>query len=118
MDKKEAGVELREVLRHFTIHAPFHGRPFVKSWFETLVPCLSRWLLLSVSGNELLVLTLKHFLGAFGQPGIVICLPDKGVSILKILKQSARSVEAMGRGKVEQFYWKRLAESSLGGVDE
>jgi len=115
---KEAGLELRELLRHFTINAPFHGRQFVRVWFEALVPCFSRWLLLSDSGNVLLVQTLKHFLGAFGQPGIVVCFPDKGSSILKILKDSARSVEALGRGKVERYYWKRLVESSCGGEEE
>jgi len=118
MQKREAGVELRDLLQHFTISAPFQGRPFVRAWFEALVPCLSRWLLQSDSGNELVVKTLKHFLGAFGQPGIVVCLPDKGTSILKILKDSARSVEAMGRGTVERYYWKRLVESSCGGGEE
>ena len=42
MQKREAGVELRDVLQHFTISAPFHGRPFVRAWFEALVPCISR----------------------------------------------------------------------------
>merc|ERR1719228_1845991 len=59
--------------------------------------------------------TLKHFLGAFGQPGIVVCLADKGASMLEILKNASRSVEALGRGTVERHYWKRLTESSCGG---
>ena len=62
--------------------------------------------------------TLKHFLGAFGQPGIVVCLPDKGANILKILKTAARSVEALSRGTVERYYWKRLTESFCGGDPE
>ena len=104
MQQREAGVELRDLLQHFTISAPFHGRPFVRAWFEAIVPCLSRWLMLSDTGDEVVLNTLKHFLGAFGQPGIVVCLPDKGSSILKIFKDSARSVEAMGRGTVERYY--------------
>jgi len=106
------------MLRHFTTCAPFKGRPFVRAWFQALVPCLSRWLLLSDRGNDFVVKTLKHILGAFGQPGIVVCLPDKGSSILKILKESACAVEAVGRGTVELYYWKRLAESSCGGGKE
>ena len=61
------------------------------------------------------VLTLKHFFGAFGQPGIVCCLPEKGAEILKMIQNSARAVEATGRGDVEQYYWKRLTESSFDG---
>ena len=34
--------------------------------------------------------------------------------MLKTLKNAARSVEALGRGTVERYYWKRLAESSCG----
>jgi len=115
MQEKEGGVELRELLRHFTIYAAFEGRPFVRDWFEALVPCFSRWLLQSDSGDNVVILTLKHFLGAFGQPAIVVCLADKGSSILKTLQDSARSVESVGRGTVERYYWKRLAESSCGG---
>ena len=59
--------------------------------------------------------TLKHFFGAFGQPGIVCCLPEKGAEILKMIQNSARAVEATGRGDVEQYYWKRLTESSFDG---
>jgi len=33
---------------------------------------------------------------------------------LRSLQKAARSVEATGRGAVEKFYWKRLAESSFG----
>jgi hypothetical protein len=57
-------------------------------------------------------------LGSFGQPGIVVCLEDKGRKLMKTLQKSARSVEAMGRGVVEQYYWKRLAESSCGGNED
>ena len=42
MSGKEDGVELRELLRHFTIFAPFKGRPFIRALFETLVPCFCR----------------------------------------------------------------------------
>ena len=59
--------------------------------------------------------TFKNFLGAFGQPGIVVCLEDTGSNIMDILKKSARSVDAIGRGTVECYYWKRLTESSCGG---
>jgi len=118
MQKKERGVELYELLRHFTIYAAFEGRPFIREWFEALVPCFSRWLLQSDSGDKAVLWTLKHFLGAFGQPAIVVCLSDKGSSILKTLQDSARSVESVGRGTVERYYWKRLAESSCGGEKE
>ena len=58
--------------------------------------------------------TLKNFFGAFGQPGIVVCLEDKGARMLEILKCSARSVQALGRGSVEHYYWKSLNESYCG----
>jgi len=110
---KEKGIELRELLHHFTVFAPFEGRPFVRAWLEALVPCFSRWILLSNTGDGVVIYTLKRFMAAFGQPGIVVCLADKGEKILRSLKDSARSVEALGRGTVEGFYWKRLAESSF-----
>ena len=115
MDSKERALEFREILHHFTILAPFEGRPFVRAWLEALIPCFSRWILLSDSGDSQVIQTLKYFLGAFGQPGIVVCLADKGASMLEIFKNAARSVEALGRGTVERFYWKRLTESSCGG---
>jgi len=122
MQEKEGGIELREMLRHFTVYAAFEGRPFIRDWFEALVPCFSRWLLQSDSAKDekdkVVLCTLKHFLGAFGQPAIVVCLKDKGSSILKTLQDSARSVESVGRGTVERYYWKRLAESSCGGERE
>jgi len=112
MGTKENALEFSEILRHFTIFAPFEGRPFVRAWLEALTPIFSRWILLSE--DRKVSKTLKNFLGAFGQPGIVVCLPDKGTAMLEILKQSARSVEALGRGTVERHYWKRLVESSCG----
>jgi len=112
MGTRERALEFSEILRHFTIFAPFEGRPFVRAWLQALVPCFSRWILLSE--DQIVSQTLKNFLGAFGQPGIVVCLPDKGTAILEILQQAARSVEAVGRGTVERYYWKRLAESSCG----
>merc|ERR1719233_75354 len=115
MDTRERAVEFSEILRHFTIFAPDEGRPFVRAWLESLIPCFSRWILLSDSTNNQVIDTLKYFLGACGQPGIVVCLADKGASMLEILKNSARSVEALGRGTVERHYWKRLTESSCGG---
>jgi len=112
MSTKERALELRQILRHFTMFAPFEGRPFVRAWLEAILPCFLRWILLSNSNDELLIKTLKNFLGAFGQEGIVVCLSDKGASMLKSLKNAARSVEAMGRGTVERYYWKHLAISS------
>merc|ERR1719233_517258 len=102
MDTKERGFEFSEILRHFTIFAPFEGRPFVRAWLEALIPCFSRWILLSDSIESKVVNILKYFLGAFGQPGIVVCLEDKGATLLEILKNCARSVEAIGRGTVER----------------
>jgi len=113
--KKKRAYEFSEILHHFTIFAPSVGRPFVRAWLEALLPCFSRWILLSDSEEVRVVQTLKHFLGAFGQPGIVVCLADQGASMLKILKNSARSVEAIGRGTVERHYWKCLTQSSCGG---
>jgi len=115
METKERAFEFSEILRHFTLYAPFEGRPFIRAWLEALMPCFSRWILLSNSAESEVTITLKHFLGAFGQPGIVVCLEDKGAAMLKILKNSARAVEALGRGNVELHYWKRLTESSCGG---
>ena len=110
MDTDDRVHELSEILRHLTIFAPFEGRPFVRAWLEALVPCFSRWVLLSDSASSTATGTLKNFLGAFGQPGIVVCLADKGANILQILKNAARSVEATGRGMVEKHYWKCLAQ--------
>jgi len=109
-----AALALQKVLHHFTIHVPFAGRPFVRLWLEALVPCFSRWILLSDKAGKIMKSTLQNFLGAFGQPGIIVCLADKGEKLLNTLKHSARSVEAVGRGTVERYYWKRLAESSCG----
>merc|ERR550534_2416966 len=111
----EAVFEFSEILRHLTIYAPFEGRPFIRAWLQALVPCFSRWIILSDTADEIVIQTLKNLLGAFGQPGIVVCLADKGAKLLKTLQDSARSVEALGRGTVERYYWKRLAESSCGG---
>jgi len=113
METRERAIELCKLLHHFTTYAPFEGRPFVRAWLEALTPCFARWILLSNTDDYKAINTLKHFLGAFGQPGIVVCLPDKGARMLKILKNAARSVEALGRGTVERHYWKRLAESSF-----
>merc|ERR1719233_156338 len=115
MDTKEAVMNIRQVIHHFTIYAPFEGRPFIRAWLEALVPCFCRWILLSDSAEDKENITLKNMLGAFGQPGIVVCLADKGKKLLQTLQDSARSVEALGRGTVERYYWKRLAESSYGG---
>jgi len=115
MHNKECAIELRQILHHFTLYAPFEGRPFIRAWLEALVPCFSRWILLSDSKEEIVTQTLKNILGAFGQPGIVVCLEDKGEKLLKTLQESARSVEALGRGTVEQYYWKRLVKSSCCG---
>merc|ERR1719320_1414781 len=74
MESKEQAFKFREILRHFTMFAPFEGRPFVRAWLEALLPCFSRWILLSDSADTKVIETLKNFLGAFGQPGIVVCL--------------------------------------------
>merc|ERR1719193_1755817 len=115
MQQVRAGIELKELLRHLSICAPFKGRPFVRAWLEALVPCFSHWILLSHSKNESVKQTLKHFLGAFGQDGIVVCLPDKGLKLLNSLQDAARAVEALGRGTVEQYYWTQLTEANCGG---
>merc|ERR1719334_1273936 len=115
---RESCLEFREVLRHLTVYIPFEGRPFIRAWLEALRPCLSRWILLSDSGDKTTILTLNHFLAAFGQPGIVVCLADKGKSMLLALKDTARSVQARSRGEAERYYWKRLAESRCGGKSE
>ena len=78
MDTNERALEFREILHHFTTFAPFEGRPFVRAWLEALIPCFSRWILLSATKDIKVIDTLKYFLGAFGQPGIVVCLADKG----------------------------------------
>ena len=104
LDSEERASEFSEILRHFTIFAPFEGRPFIRAWLEALIPCFSRWILLSNSDEWKVIATLKSFLGAFGQPGIVVCLADKGATMLEVLKASARSVEALGRGTVEHHY--------------
>jgi len=117
MDTKEKAIELHTILHHFTMFAPHKGRPFIRAWLEALTPCVSRWIL-SYTSNEVVNTTLKYFLGAFGQPGIVVCLEDKGASMLKTLQHCANSVEALGRGKVERYYWKSLAEATCGVREE
>jgi len=117
MDTREKAIELHEILRHFSMCAPLEGRPFIRAWLEGLTPCVSRWIL-CYTKDDLVKRTLKHFLGAFGQPGIVVCLEDKGASILKTLQHCANSVEALGKGKVERFYWKSLAEANCGFKEE
>ena len=138
LDKKNAE-EFYQILHHVTRFAP-SGRPFIRAWLEALFPCFCRWVLLSAElsaegdSNERIpvidspelptdgestkgspvVKTLKHFFGAFGQPGIVICLPDKGVQMLQTLKYAASAVEAVGRGDVQRYYSKRLMELSYG----
>jgi len=114
MFNEEAAMELHQVVHHFTVYAPFEGRPLIRAWLEALIPCFSRWILESDSAKQNIE-TLKNILGAFGQPGIVVCLEDKGAKLLKTLQEAARSVEALGRGTVERYYWKRLVESSCGG---
>ena len=104
MNSRERALEFSKILEQFTIFAPFEGRPFIRAWLEALIPCFSRWILLSDSTEHKVITTLKYFLAAFGQPGIVVCLEDKGSSMLKILQNSARSVEALGRGVVERYY--------------
>ena len=42
MYSEDAGRELQLVIHHFTIYAPFEGRPFIRAWLEALVPCFSR----------------------------------------------------------------------------
>merc|ERR1719334_2186808 len=64
MDNVEAGIELKNLLHHLTIYAPFKGRPFVRAWLETLLPCFSHWIMLSYTKNEMAIMTLKHFFGA------------------------------------------------------
>jgi len=115
MHTNDQAFEFSEILRHFTLFAPLEGRPFVRIWLEAITPCFSKWILVSDSEDTNVIDTLKKFLGAFGQPGIVVCLADKGASLLEILKYSARSVEALGRGTVEHHYWKSLTESLCGG---
>merc|ERR1719173_279812 len=56
---RESCLEFREVLRHFTVYIPFEGRPFIRAWLEALQPCLSRWILLSDSGDKTAILTLN-----------------------------------------------------------
>ena len=138
LDKKNAE-EFYQILRHVTRFAPSE-RHFIRAWLEALFPCFCRWVLLSaelsadrdsseripvVDSSESstddestkgspVVKTLKHFFGAFGQPGIVICLPDKGVKMLQTLKYAASAVEAVGRGDVQRYYSKRLMELSYG----
>jgi len=112
MNTTERAEEFSEILRHFTLFATFEGRPFIRAWLTALLPCFTRWIILSDQKDELLTNTLKKFLGSFGQPGIVVCLPDKGASMLKTLKHAAKSVEAVGRGNVEKHYWKRVAGSA------
>ena len=79
------------------------------------MPCFSHWILRSYSKNKAIIQTLKNFLGAFGQDGVVVCLEDKGFKLLNSLQDAARSVEAIGRGIVEHFYWKQLTEANCGG---
>ena len=109
---------MKVILEHFSVWAPYEGKPFIRAWLLALLPCFSRWILLSNDSEGAAIKTLKHFFGAFGQPGIVVCLPDKGASFLRTLQESARSVEAVGRGTVERYYWKRITEASCGGEGE
>jgi len=118
METTEAGIELKMMLHYITIYAPFKGRPFIRAWLETLVPCFSHWILRSYLRHTLVLETLKKFLGAFGQDGIVVCLADKGSTLLNSLQDAARSVEAIGRGTVEHYYWQQLAETNCGGKPE
>jgi len=115
MESKKSGIELKKLLNYFTIYAPFEGRPFIRTWLEALVPCFSHWILRSYSKNTVVIQTLKNFLGAFGQDGIVVCLADKGFMLMNSLQDAARSVEALGRGTVEHYYWKQLTETNCGG---
>jgi len=119
MATPQDGTELKEILRHLTVYAPWKGRPFIRKWIYALLPCFVRWILASDNmDNGTAISTLKHLGAAFGQPGILVCLPDKGAAILKTFQTAARSVEALGRGTVERYYWKRLAESYCGGEAE
>jgi len=104
---------LRQVLHHFTIFVPMGGRPFVRVWLEALIPCFSRWIFSSHTGDMSIKSNLKHFLSAFAQPGISVCLADKGARALRSLKYSARAAEALARGTVEREYWKCLLQSSF-----
>ena len=121
MWSKKSAYELYDILAHFTKFAPFKGRLFIRVWLEALTPCFCRWILLSNAAKEIrdefLVPTLKNFLGSFGQPGIVACFADRGASMFETLKSVARAVEAVGRGAVELYFWKRIAESKFGGTN-
>jgi len=99
--------ELGEVLRHLITYVPNEGRPFVRGWINGLLPCFLRWVSLSNTNDVKLLKTLKHFFAAFGQPGVVSSLPDKGASVLESMQNAARSVEARGRGEVEDYYWQQ-----------
>jgi len=105
--------ELAEVLRHFVISIPYEGRPFVRKWINELQPCLLHWISLSNTEDYKMTKTLKHFLAAFGQPGVVSSLSDKGASLLEAMQDAAHSVEARGRGEVEDYYWKQKYQSTL-----
>jgi ppGpp synthetase/RelA/SpoT-type nucleotidyltranferase len=129
MEDKENAKEFFEILLHLTKFTPFEGRPFVRAWLEALLPCLCRWVLSSVktnlnkdkavgAKNSSNNLTLKHFIGVFGQPGIICCLADRGEKFLKTLQCAARAGEAMGRGEVERYYWKRITESLCDGTND
>jgi len=102
-----------EVVRHFVIYIPFEGRPFVRVWMIGLQPCILRWISLSNMEDVKITRTLKYFFSAFGQPGVVSSLSDKGASILEYMQDAARSVEARGRGDVEDYYWKQKYQSVL-----
>jgi len=115
MDTVEDCINFTEVVRHLTIYVPFEGRPFIRVWLCALVPLLAHWVMLSNRKNDTLIKTLKYFFASFGQPGVVSCLEKKGASILESLKDSARFVEAVGRGEVEQYYWKTKVMSAHNG---
>lgn len=113
MESSKSAKELKELLHSLTAYSPLKGRPFIRTWIHALTPCFCRWIQLSDRGDKSVTETLKHFLAAFGQSGIVVCIEDRGKSLLKTLQASARSVEANGRGAVERYYWKRQVESAF-----
>jgi len=113
MESSESALELKKILYHLTAYSPLKGRPFIRMWIQALTPCFCRWIQLSDREDTCVTKTLKNFLAAFGQSGIVVCLEDKGRSLLKTLQASARSVQANGRGDVERYYWKRQVGSAF-----
>jgi len=109
---RETGTKLRQLLHHFTRFIPAKGRPFIRYWLDALIACFSYWIRNSKK-EKWMMNTLKYFLSAFGQAGIVVCLPDKGASSLQSLKYSAHAVEAEGRAIVERYYWDSLWKDSF-----